>query len=305
MNIYTFYTGSKKMKKYLLVFLVAVAIVITNGCVDKPEPEPLKVAVTTWVGYLPLFYAQQKGWLQKSNIEIIKMSTLTEGMMLFDSHKATVFGGTQYEFNMIADNHTKLAPLLFVDKSFGGDMLLSNKTIAELKKSHTIHTYLEVDSVNKLMLEDFLKKYKITLDQLKLYNKSQLYTENLKNDKTRDILVVTYHPFDMTLKKNGFTEILSTRNGMDIVVIDALFAEETVIHGRATQTQALVDNFTKAVDALESDPKEFYEVIRPYTVEYNNYNDFMIAINNIKWLNKQVDSELLERLKSYKIVQHD
>lgn len=291
------------MKKFVALLIILVAVVV--GCSQKSDTaEPLKVAATTWVGYLPLFYAQQQGWLKEDNIQLIKMSTLTEGMMLFDADKVDVVGGTQYEYSILSQNHKRVAPLLFVDKSEGGDLIMSNRTIEQLQQSKEIHVYLETDSVNKLMLEDFINRYGIQISKLKINNKSQVSISNLKNDKKDVILIVTYHPFDNELKKQGFKEILSTSSGLDIVVIDALFAEERIIHGKEKQTASLVWYFNISVDRLHKDPKEFYEVVKGYIPEYT-YEEFLQTTKDIKWINRTVDKELLDRLKAYNITPHD
>ena len=291
------------MKKIVALLFVMVLGVV--GCSQKSNTdEPLKVAATTWVGYLPLFYAQQQGWLKEDNIQIIKMSTLTEGMMLFDADKVDVVGGTQYEYSILSQKHKRVAPLLFVDKSNGGDLIMSNRSIEQLQHSKEIYVYLETDSVNKLMLEDFIKKYGIQLSRLKISNKSQVTISNLKNEIKDVILIVTYHPFDNELKKQGFKEILSTASGMDIVVIDALFAEERIIHGKEKQTTASAWYFNVSVDRLHKDPKEFFEVVKGYIPEYT-YEEFLQTTSDIKWINRTVEPELLSRLKDYNIAPHD
>lgn len=288
--------------KIKLIILLLVLVGVLFGCSNHTDDDDtqLKIAATTWVGFLPLFYAEERGWLNESNVRLVRVSTLTDGMLLFDADKVDVLAGTQYEYVQLAEKQKQIKPLLLVDRSNGGDMILSNRTLSYLQETDTINVYLETDSVNKLMLLDFIKKYNIPDTKLRIFNKSQTAISDLKNNPKENMMIVTYHPFDIQLKKNGFREILSTSSGVDIIVVDLFMAKNSIIVNKPKKIKTLVWYFNVATDKLENDPLEFYNTVRAYIPEYT-YEEFLKTTKNIKWINRNIEPELVIRLKEYNL----
>ena len=141
-----------------LVILIIVSTLFFSSCTNDPYKKPLKVVINSWVGYLPILYAKEQKWLEPYNIRIANVTSLGESLSLYNAQNADAFTGTQYEYAITLEKYSELNPIMLFDISNGGDMVMSNKTIKELQDSkEKIKTYLEIDSVNSLILKDFLK----------------------------------------------------------------------------------------------------------------------------------------------------
>jgi len=283
-----------------IMFIILLTFILTS-CNDKNKYEPtLKIAVTSWIGYSTLFYIKEKGWLKDTNIEIIKMSSLSEVAMIYKTKNVDIFGGTQYEYMLNKENVKSLKTIMLLDKSTGGDMVLSNKTIKELKSSETIDTYLEVDSVNTIVFNDFVSHYKLKKHNFSFHNTNQTTIKYLLNNTKKDILIVTYIPYDIALKKNGFKELLSTKNNINLLVIDGLFASSKTIRKFRNQIKKLNELINIAIEESKINPKEYYETVHAYN-ECKTYDEFVDELSKIEWINKRKDNILKNRLNVYGI----
>jgi len=130
---------------------------VMAGCIGGPS-QPFRISANLWIGYTPLFYIKERGWLKDANIEIVNVVSLYENMQMYAVGNADAFTGTQYEYHVQRQKHPDLAPAVLFDRSSGGDMVMSNQSLKALKNTkETIDVYLEVDSVNSDLFKAFVK----------------------------------------------------------------------------------------------------------------------------------------------------
>lgn len=289
-----------KVEKVHMRFLFIVVLVLFfNGCESK-KYDKLVISCNSWIGYSPFYYAKEKGWLDKLNIKLVNVVSLGENMNLYDVGKSDAFTGTQYEYSMMKSKDKELEPIMLLDRSYGGDMIFSNKTIKEIQKSNTkIDAYLEMGSINSLLLKYFIEKYKIDKSRINYINKDQAVIGNLKSGRfsSKMVLIVTYSPYNIKLKNNGFNEIASTKDGLVLVVVDALYANKNIYMTHKQQFTELKKKIDDAVEVMHKDPKEYYYVVKPYLKGYT-YEEFISSLNEVKWINKDLTKDLQQKLDS-------
>jgi len=278
----------------LLLFL----LIFFTACSSPSHKHILKISTTTWIGYTPLFYAKEKGWLSEIDIKLINVVSLSENMYLYKAGNSDAYCGTQYEHSVLKASAPSLIPIMLFDRSNGGDIIMSNQSIKTLQTSEEkIQAYLEMDSINFTLLTDFIKRYNIDEERIEYINRDQAEIATLKN-KTPDknVLIITYVPFNTSLEKNGFKEILSTKNGLDLLVIDALFTSKEELVQHKKQFLALKKLTDNAIKVLQTNPQEFYSTIQSY-MDGLSYAEFIEASHDIIWINKTPSKELKERMK--------
>jgi len=266
-----------------------------SSCSSEYE-QRLKISATTWIGYTPLFYAKEKGWLQPLNIKLLNITSLAENMYIYQAGNSDAYTGTQYEYNIMKNQHNSLTPIMMFDKSNGGDVVMSNFSVKELLATvDEIDVYLELDSINSIILQDFLKNTQLEEKKINYINKDQIQIKQLKMNM-KPTLIVTYAPYNIELEKEGFRELSSTKNNAGLLVVDAMFTTVEVFKEHEKQFRELKKLVDKSIDILDKNPKEFYETVKPYLLEIN-YKDFQAALNDIVWINKSFSKELEGRLK--------
>jgi len=280
------------------VFTILLSFLFMFSSCSQSYEKQLKVSVNAWIGYAPLFYAYDKGWLDEYNIKILNVVSLAESMSIYDSKSSDAFSGTQYEYTLAKTKYKTLTPIMLFDKSNGGDMVMGNFPIETYQSSkEKVEVYLEIDSVNSLILQDFLHYYKLDNILLHYNNMDQESISILKNsDKNIKKLIVTYSPYDTELKKSGFKTLASTKDELSITVLDALFTTQKTFSAHQKQFKALKLQTDRAIELLHRDPKEFYNHVRHYLQDIS-YEEFEATLDDIKWINKELSPTLLQQIE--------
>lgn len=281
----------KKLASFLfIIFLFA-------SC-SSEKYEKLEVSATTWIGYTPLYYAKEKGWLKPLNIKLLHVVSLSENMYLYDAGNSDAYVGTQYEYNLLVKKDPSLMPVMLFDRSNGGDVVMSNMSIQELENiDKPIDAYLEMDSINSVLLKDFLKKYNLQNKKINYINRDQasISTLDSKNIK-KGTIVVTYIPYDIELEKHGFKTVASTKDNLNLLVVDGLFTKEKTFEKHEKQFIELKVLVDRAVKALQDNPREFYDTVKPYILEVS-FDEFVHSLDDIIWINKNLSDDLKARMK--------
>ncbi|PTB83377.1 hypothetical protein C9926_03235, partial [Sulfurovum lithotrophicum] len=199
-----------------LFLILSIFLWFSTGCTE--EKKPLKIAANQWIGYTPLFYAQEKGWLKNNGFSLQFVSSLSESLNLYHTHTVDIMTSTQYEYFKAKKNNPETSPVLLFDRSNGGDMILSNKTLSDILKSKKIDIYMEQDSINILLLDAFVQTHHLNPKNF-IYHETNPYDlKTLKADKTKNILVINYAPYHGALLKHGYTIIESTKSLKTLLV---------------------------------------------------------------------------------------
>ena len=285
-----------------IVILITTLLLFTSCSSDYDKR--LKISATTWIGYIPLFYAKEKGWLKPLNIKLLHVSSLAENMYLYEAGNSDAYAGTQYEYSILSQDIKSLQPIMMFDRSNGGDLVMGNFSIEALQNTTLeIDAYLELDSINNTLLKDFLSKYKLQDKNINYINKDQTQIKQLQAN-SKPTLAITYIPYNFTLEKQGFMELASTKDSLDLLVVDALFTRIEIYDAHKKQFSELKKLVDKGVEALKKDPKEFYETVKPYILEMS-YDEFVHSLDDIVWINRDISPELKQRMNEAKFPTRD
>lgn len=282
------------MGRKLLVVLLLISAAL-SGCGDSAD-DRMKISTTNWIGFTPLFYADAKGWLAPYNVELLQVVSLSENMYLFEAGNSDAFAGTQYEYNILAGTDPQLVPVMLFDRSFGGDVVMSNVALNELTQADSIDVYLEMDSVNLTVLQDFARRHQLNATEFTYHNLDQALISNLDAaSMSGPTLLVTYNPYNFTLMRQGFSELASTRDNLDLLVVDALFTRLQTLQQRSAQFAALKRLTDTAITALFADPQEYFAAVQPY-LQNMTYDEFAESMGNVLWLNRSLEASIAARL---------
>lgn len=291
------------MKK--LLFSLIFFVFLFSSCSDT-DKKPLVISTNTWVGYSPLFYAREMGWLKEINIELMSVVSLRESMHLYSAGVSDVFTGTQHEFQKQREEFPALIPVILFDKSNGGDAIMSNIRLDALKNSdEKIEVFLELDSINEEMLNSFIATHAISKKRLIIHNRIQDEIALMKNTAISPMtLIVTYDPYINALKKNGFQEVANTKNDQGLFVVDALYVSSELFYENHEQFIKLNKIIQRSIGVLHSNPKEYYEKVKLY-LDTPTYDEFLKMTTNIEWIHENPSKEVLNQMVKIEFPQKD
>ncbi len=277
--------------------IIIIAMLLLSGC-SQQTTEPLRISVNLWTGYSPLYYLERKGLLEAAHMKLVPLVSLSENKQMYLSGFSDVFTGTQHEYKAVKQQFPTLEPLILMDRSNGGDMVMANCDLETLKNAPKINVYMEIDSVNKAVFDDFIAYHNMDRSRFELINMDPYASSNLKmfNEPT---VIVTYNPYDLKVKSNGYRMVDSTKN-LQLFVMDALYANAKTMKSYATELGALNRLIAKALNVLKHDPKAYFTAINPY-FKFKDYDAFMEALKGIAWIYDDRSSFLLKELQDHNI----
>lgn len=278
------------MKSWILGTLTALFF---WGC-SPVEEKPLVISVDTWIGASPLYYAHAMGWLKEDNIQILQADSIDENLNLYETNASDVVTGTQHEYFRLKAYHKDLIPIIIYDRSYGGDVVLSNRTIKQLTQPDAkMNVYVEFDTVGEDMFHYFVAEHNLSSEQLHIYNRNQEEIKRAKKHHGHESLImVTYNPHDLVLKKQGFKEIASSKSDR-YVVVDAFMTSAQTYDQHKEQLQKLKILMDKAVTAYHTNPKLFYTTVKPYLND-PSFEEFEQMLANIRWINNETLTPIMK-----------
>jgi len=281
------------MRLFLNILTAAVLTFFLFSCSSEQNAanDRIKIATNSWIGYAPLFYAKETGELDKLGFSLITNVSLAEAADVYNVGKADMVTTTQHEYHALKELIGDVTPVILLDRSNGGDMILSNLSLEKIKNAPHITVYLEVDSINAELLQEFIKKNRIDQKKLSIINEDQQKIQDVQNTK-EPTLIVTYTPYDVSLKKKGFGEIASTRNIHELVVIDALCARKKVIDQHKDRLAALKQVIDQKIEQIKRNPKRSFGYVKKYLGDMS-YEDYLASLQSIEWINHP-SKELLD-----------
>lgn len=275
--------------------LLCALLLVLSAC-SPAGHDRLTLSTLTWIGYAPLFYAKASGWLDEYNIELVQVVSLSENMYLFDAGNADAFVGTQYEYGVMSQDMPDLLPVMMFNRSNGGDVVLGNLALEDYQLAEHIDVYMEIDSINQLVLADFTEISGLDRSRFRLINADPTITSLLDTSQLdAPTLIVSYNPYDIILHRQGFQELASTADNLDLLVVDAMYTRAATLARHSAQFQALKEMVDRALLAIDEDPMAVFAAIQPYMQDLSA-EEFVNALSNVEWLHKGLNPALGDRL---------
>jgi len=279
------------------LFVSVVFSLIFSSCSEVAQRQPLVISIDPWIGSAPFYYAHAKGWLAEANIQLILAPSISENLRIFESGASDMFTSTQHEFFRERKTHPDLIPIIHYDCSFGGDVIMANRSNQQFQDSNEmIDLYLEADTVNEDMAKYWINDNNISKERLRVHARPQDEIVKMVSDiNSSPMVVVTYNPHNLLLKKHGFTEIASTKNNR-YLVIDVVSISSKLYHKNIQTLAKLNDAYKRAIQVYETNPREFYEKVKPYFAN-PSYDEFVVMKQNIQWLKGAPSAELSKKME--------
>lgn len=284
-------------RRFALPLLLLMILLGTAGCTRNAH-EQLRISANPWIGFTPLVYAQQKGWLKETGIKFLWVVGLEENVKLYRQGLSDGFVATQYEYFSLKEEQD-VKPYFLFDRSAGADVILSNKSLEALRRSDHVTAYLEITGLNKDLLQAFIDQYGINCDSTMMHSSDPESMSLMKPGDDPSVLIA-YEPYATVIEKNGFHRVASTREITKMMVIDALWLNADIAAHHAGDIRMLKAAVDRAVNALHKDPKEYYDTVAAYLKD-QSYDEFSESLKGIEWINHSPSEAIMNYLQSQHI----
>jgi len=253
------------MKKGFLVFLSMVFL--CTGSVYAAEP--IKLGMSTWLGYAPLYLAKEKGFFQKRglDVEVVVIESPADRRVAFAADKIQGFATTvdTHVMTAAAENPIPLKQVLALDDSHGGDGIVSKKEIKTIKdlKGKTVAAQLGAGA------SYFWLNYVLAQEGMKL---SDLKTIDMKAGDAGSAFVagkidaaVTWEPWLSKARETPFGHVLLASDKTPGIIVDSLAFKPDFLKKRGEDVKKIVAAWNEAVKFAVDNPQEADAIMAKFT----------------------------------------
>ncbi len=256
----------------LAVVLLALCCILP-GCPRPDDPgnggtppvtpdEPFRITFNTWVGFAPLYLAQEKGLFEQNGVPKVEIVRIEDA----GARKSSMLSGRIEGYASSIDNWALDSAqgvegkiVLAFDESAGGDGIVARKdtkTVADLK-GQTV-------GVQPGMPGQFLLFYIMEKNGLK---PADIKTVDMDSDKAGAAFVankidaaVTWEPWlSKAAEANGHV-LVSTKDNPGLIV-DVLVAPEKVLNERRAEVEGVVKAWFAALDYWQANKSEADQIM--------------------------------------------
>ncbi len=254
------------MKKGWVVAILAVAFLWVGSTFAA---EPIKLGMSTWLGYAPLYLAKEKGFFQKRglDVEIVVIESPADRRAAFAADKIQGFATTvdTHVMTAAAENPIKLKQVLALDDSHGGDGIVSKKEIKTVKdlKGKTVAAQLGAGAsyfwLNYVLAQNGMKLSDIKAIDMKAGDAGSAFVAG-KVDAA-----VTWEPWLSRARETPFGHVLISSDKTPGIIVDSLAFKPDFIKKRGGDVKNIVAGWFEAVKFAADNPKEADAIMAKFT----------------------------------------
>ncbi|MEG3849200.1 ABC transporter substrate-binding protein [Microcoleus sp. herbarium19] len=249
----------------LCLFAIALSLTfLTNACNPwQNQPlKPLRVGITSWVGFDIAFYAEPSGILKQRGVEVELIRFENQQ----DASRAVMRGALDAAFVSLWDvmqaepgDGTPLV-LMTTNISAGADGIVAKPEIKSVADLRGKKVGAKLGTVNHLILLEALIAHKIKPSEVQILD----YSNDVAAEKieTGGIdAAVLWQPLLGEIAKKIKGNALYTTKQVDSLVIDILMSSDSRVKAKKAQLKQLMLAWFDVMHAVETSPTKVFETV--------------------------------------------
>ena len=251
-------------KRWFFWVLVLVVIMAASA-----SAEPIKLGMSTWLGYAPLYLAKEKGFFQKQGIdvEIVVIESPADRRAAFAADKIQGMATTvdTHVMTAAAENPIPVKQILALDDSHGGDGMVAKKEIKTIKdlKGKTVAAQLGAGAsyfwLNYVLAQNGMKLADLKAIDMKAGDAGSAFVAG-KVDAA-----VTWEPWLSRAKETPFGHVLLSSDKTPGIIVDSLAFKPDFIKNRGADVKKIVAGWYEAVEFAVKSPSEADVIMAKFT----------------------------------------
>lgn len=232
------------------VLLALIALVLISGCgQQQTSSEPFRITINTWVGFAPLYLAQEKGFFKKhglQNVEIVKMDDTTARKVSMEAGRIEGYASSVDNWALDSAHGVHGKIVMGFDESAGGDGIVAKKSIKKLSDLKGKTVAAQPGMPGQFLLFHLLSKAGLSPSDVKFIE--------MDSDKAGAAFVagkldaaVTWEPWLSKASTSGGHILASTKENRGLIV-DVLVVPPDVLSKRPKDVQAVMLAWFDALD---------------------------------------------------------
>lgn len=247
--------------------LFAIALFLTlipNACSfgQNQSLQPLRIGITSWVGFDIVRYAQPAGIFKQRGLEV----ELVQFDNQQDSSRAVIRGGLDAAFVSFWDamqvdpGNAQPVVLMTTNISAGADGIVAKPAIKSVADLRTKQVGAKLGTVNHLILLEALKAHKIKPADVKILDYSnEVAAEKIKTGAID--AAVLWEPMLGETAKKIKGNVIHTTKQLDSLVIDILMSSDSTVKAKKAELKQFLLAWFDVMQAVETQPKQVFDTV--------------------------------------------
>lgn len=250
----------------VLIFILALQIAgcgNSNSANGKKDSPKVNLAFSTWVGFAPLYIAEEKGYFKDNgvDVELTRMESSADRTTSLASDRVQGIASTVDSHVVTGANNIPITQVLTLDDSNGGDGIVAKKEIKSLEdlKGKTVGVQTD-GGASFFWFLYLLKEEGINVDDINL--------ENMNAGDAGAAFVagkldaaVTWEPWLTKAKDTDFGHLLASSDQTPGVIADTIAMKKNFVQENPDAVKGLVKAWYDALDYLESDKEDAVNIM--------------------------------------------
>ncbi len=249
--------------------LLLAWLLVMPGCGAKApagqELERLSIALASWVGYGPLYLAEEKGFFAEEGLRLLLVHEELDAARR-DALKAGMVDAEAGTIDMLVSERAfdvLVVAVAEVDLSLGGDAIVATEEIRSLHDLVGKRVALARDNVGEIFLSYLLHEVGLSLELITIVPMSPDKAGQAFLDGEVDA-AVTYEPWmSKAIARPGAHVLVSSKDEPGIIV-DILTVREQIVRENPAVVRKLVRGWYRAVEFYKANPEEASRIIAPH-----------------------------------------
>jgi NitT/TauT family transport system substrate-binding protein len=226
------------------------------------EAGTMKLGMTTWVGYGPLFLARDKGFFKENGLEV-DLQIIEEASIYMAAFAAGELDGNASTIDEIMKYRSPefcFKSVYALDDSHGGDGILAPAGLTSLKDIKGMEVGMNEGSVSQFWFNILLKQEGMTEADVKINN---MTADDAAAAFMADRIpvAVTWEPHLSLAKQANKGQVLVDSSKTPGLIVDVVALGCDYIKNNPKDVEALVKGLYKANEFIKTNQKEAYEIM--------------------------------------------
>ena len=271
--------------------------------------EPLRIGVPIWVGFGPLYVADEKGFFADEGVDIhlIKFDAGNYEALFNEQIDALTSSFSELVIQQRAGGRTLLC-VFALDESAGGDGIVANHDIQAISDLKGKSVAFDAGGVSEFYLNVLLAEVGLNTNDI---NSVDLHAQDAGEAFMLQEVnaAVTWEPFLTTAKNTEHGHLLTDSSDRPGLIAEGLFTLADVLEARREDFRALARAWDRAVDFVEAHPDEAIEIMaRNVGGWLEDPAEFASTMDGVRLYNKTRNQEYFGTAENpgeiYKTVQY-
>lgn len=286
----------KNKKLYMILGLLFLSL---TAC--RTDQEPVKIGINDWPPCELWYIAEEQGYFEDTQVEIIRFSTWADSLVAFYLGKTDIVSSSYFNTLYYDKKGEGAKIILTADSIEGGDGLVVKNYIEDMRNLKGKKIAVELGTDEHFLLHKALKKIGLSEEEVIIIPATS--KEGMEKFILGEVdACFTYEPFMSRAATEGEGRITFTTANLPNYMIDVLLARNKILEKRKKDYSNIIRAWYKAQEFVKKNPEEAYKIMsskenispEEFKLFYEKFEMYSLNKNKEIFVSEKFKEKLLE-----------